>query len=574
VALGANYEDSRFLGSGFLNVTAAPSTNVLTTSGSPAVYGSAVILTSTVTGSGATPTGTVRFYEGGNFLGSAALNGSGVGTMSVSRLAVLFSPHAITAVYGGDAAYASSTSAPVAQSTTPATLIASITVSNKVYDATTNASIASVSFGGIVSADIDYVHLGGTPVAFFEDPNVGNGKPVDISGLALAGSLASNYQLSGTTASATANITGKVLTVNGLTATSRIYDGTTNASFTGTPALSGVIPPDDVSLVTNSAVAFFATKTVGTNKTVTINGYTLGGGGAGNYTLPPPTLTANITSAPVVVVGLTANSKTYDGTNTATLSGTPSLSGVVSGDSVLLTNNAVATFNNKNAGVAKPVAVTGFTIGSTDAANYTLSQPTLAADINPVGTTCVLTSSQNPSSLTSNVTFTALITANSPTLDSPPGANTIVLQTNGVLFKLLTPIASVPGASTNSAGTTLLKAGTNTVTATYAGDGTNFAASALVSLSQVVNSSTCGATNALLGIAANPNGTFTLSFLGTPQAQYYVLAHTNLSAAPALWSILGDSTNTVTNLSGLWSYTTTNGLPQRFYRGVSVSPCP
>ena len=40
------------------------------------------------------------------------------------------------------------------------------------------------------------------------------------------------------------------------------------------------------------------------------------------------------------------------------------------------------------------------------------------------------------------------------------------------------------------------------------------------------------------------------------------------------WSILANSTNTVTNLAGFWSYTTTNGLPQRFYRGASVAPCP
>jgi len=277
----------------------------------------------------------------------------------------------------------------------------------------------------------------------------------------------------------------------------------------------------------------------------------------------------------VTIVGLTANSKTYDGTNSATLSGSPTLSGLVGGDTVLLTNNAVATFNSKNAAVAKPVTVTGFTIGGADAVNYTPSQPSgLTADINPVGTTCTLASAPNPSMLTSNVTLSVVVSANSPTLDSPPVPNTIVLSTNGIFFRLLSPLASAPGVSTNSTSTTQLRAGTNIIVANYAGDGTNFSASPFVTITQIVNSATCGATNRVLGIVENPNGSLTLSFLGTPQAQYYVLAHTNLADAPSSWSVLTDSTNTVTNVLGVWSYTTTNGMPRRFYRGVSVLPCP
>ena len=60
------------------------------------------------------------------------------------------------------------------------------------------------------------------------------------------------------------------------------------------------------------------------------------------------------------------------------------------------------------------------TKGVTILANYTLSQPVgLTADITPVGTTCFLTSSVNPSMLTSNVIFSVLITANSPSRTRP-----------------------------------------------------------------------------------------------------------------------------------------------------------
>jgi hypothetical protein len=64
----------------------------------------------------------------------------------------------------------------------------------------------------------------------FADKNVGNGKTVTISGLTLGG--AGRRQLcpgkpQGTT---TANITAKQLTVTGVTASSKQYDGNTSAT--------------------------------------------------------------------------------------------------------------------------------------------------------------------------------------------------------------------------------------------------------------------------------------------------------------------------------------------------------
>src|SRR5262249_2505504 len=59
-------------------------------------------------GSGDTPTGTVSFYDGSDFLGTGTLNGSGTATLTTSTLPA--ASHTITAVYGGDDAYAGSTS--------------------------------------------------------------------------------------------------------------------------------------------------------------------------------------------------------------------------------------------------------------------------------------------------------------------------------------------------------------------------------------------------------------------------------------------------------------------------------
>ncbi|PYJ05715.1 MAG: hypothetical protein DME25_07930, partial [Verrucomicrobia bacterium] len=52
---GATHQDSRFSGTGILNVTAGPSSVALVSSGTPAVYGTTVTFTATVTGAAPTP---------------------------------------------------------------------------------------------------------------------------------------------------------------------------------------------------------------------------------------------------------------------------------------------------------------------------------------------------------------------------------------------------------------------------------------------------------------------------------------------------------------------------------------
>lgn len=75
----------------------------------------------------------------------------------------------------------------------------------------------------------------------------------------------------------------KALTLSGLTASKR-YDGTTTASVTGTPALSGVVGTDEVELVGTITSARYASASAGT-RTVTVNGLSLGGAQADNYLL-------------------------------------------------------------------------------------------------------------------------------------------------------------------------------------------------------------------------------------------------------------------------------------------------
>ncbi|MBI5839628.1 MAG: Ig-like domain repeat protein [Chloroflexi bacterium] len=91
---------------------AAPATTALASSLNPSNSGNSVTFTATVTGTG-TPTGTVSFYDNGTLLGTGTLDGSGVATFTTSSLTV--GAHPITAVYGGDSTFGSSTSNTVNQ---------------------------------------------------------------------------------------------------------------------------------------------------------------------------------------------------------------------------------------------------------------------------------------------------------------------------------------------------------------------------------------------------------------------------------------------------------------------------
>ena len=125
----------------------------------------------------------------------------------------------------------------------------------------------------------------------------------------------------------------------------------------------------------------FADKNVGTGKTVTFSGITLGGTNAGNYTLndvTTTTATADITPK-IIAVTATANSRKYDRSIDA--SGSLSSADIVSDDNVTI-SYTTAKFENKNVGTNKVVTFSGITIGGTDAANYTLSSTTVTANAN------------------------------------------------------------------------------------------------------------------------------------------------------------------------------------------------
>lgn len=107
------------------------------------------------------------------------------------------------------------------------------------------------------------------------------------------------------TASKPFQITPKALTVSGVAASNKVYDGTTTATITA--SLQGVADGDSVQLT--APAAGFDTKDAGTGKAVTIaagGSFVISGADATNYTLTQPTvsgLTADITPATLTAPG-------------------------------------------------------------------------------------------------------------------------------------------------------------------------------------------------------------------------------------------------------------------------------
>ena len=117
-----------------------------------------------------------------------------------------------------------------------------------------------------------------------------------------------NYNAA-TPVSLSLTVSKKALTISGVSATNRVYDGTTAVALTG-GALVGVENGDAVTLGGTPA-GTVASAGVGTGKAVTVAGYALSGGDAANYSLTQPSgVTVDISPALVTVTAASAN-KTY-----------------------------------------------------------------------------------------------------------------------------------------------------------------------------------------------------------------------------------------------------------------------
>jgi hypothetical protein len=257
--------------------------------------------------------------------------------------------------------------------------ITGLSIQDKIYDGTTTATIIGVPVLNGVAAGDDVTLVIGT--AEFADGNAGLNKSIIFKGWSLVGADAGNYwlRMPGLTANiTTSNTAANTVTITGLSAQNKVYDGTMTATVIGTPVLHGVAAGDDVTLVIGAAG--FADKNAGVDKTIIFRNWLLAGADADNYILQIPYLTAHIAEKIISVDGLSAMDKLEDYSVTATVTGTPVLNGVLSGDDVTLIPG-YAAFEDSVRGTNKKIIFSGWWLAGADAINYKLKMPNLTAEI-------------------------------------------------------------------------------------------------------------------------------------------------------------------------------------------------
>eukprot|EP01132_Coremiostelium_polycephalum_P017961 gene17961-21447_t len=168
---------------------------------------------------------------------SASYNNSGVGTSKPISFVGLGLSGAASANY-------SLNGIAVVGDITPKTLTPRTNTITKVYNRNTAATVNFIAFNagdGLVGADAVTVMY--SAVAY-PDANAGTGKTMVFTGLALTGPASGNYTLDAS--GIKGSITAVPVTVSLIGFITKIYDGTTLASLTGSNySLSGVIPGDD-----------------------------------------------------------------------------------------------------------------------------------------------------------------------------------------------------------------------------------------------------------------------------------------------------------------------------------------
>ena len=189
---------------------------------------------------------------------------------------------------------------------------------------------------------------------------------------------------------AAVEIAKKSVTITGLSASNKVYDGTITARVSGEAVISGKLEKDE--LTVTPGTASFANKNVGENKTVIFSGYALSGSAVGNYKLSgqPASVKANITQKELTVAaGNLKFTKPYDGTTSVDTktgkTGNLELTGVISGDMVSVADGYTAAYADANAGENnKKVTLSGLTLDGADKDNYKLASATLEVSGNSI----------------------------------------------------------------------------------------------------------------------------------------------------------------------------------------------
>ncbi|HEY5170774.1 MAG TPA: Ig-like domain repeat protein [Acidimicrobiia bacterium] len=477
----------------------------LSSSAKPAVSGQRVTLTAIVAASGATPSGTVVFKDGGTTLGSGTLDGSGTATLTTSALAV--GSHAITAGYGGAVGFRASTSAALAEVVGRAATVTSIGSSGSpsvfgrpvTFTASVSATApgAGTPTGTVVFKDgattLATVALDGSANAAFTTSSLSiathpitavYGGDTNFTG-SMSNAVSQVANQIGTTtviaSSGSPSVFGQAVT---FTASVSVV-----APGTGTPTGSIVFNDGATTLATvaldGSANAAFMTSGLAVGSRTITATY----GGDPSFATSASSGLAQQVSKAATVTGLSSQPAVFGESVTFTASvsvagpgaGTPTGSvafmdgaTTLAASSVDGSGNATYTSSLSSLGSDSITAVYG------DDASFAGSTSNAVEVVGRASTATGVSSSVSPSVFGQPVTFTASVSVVAPDTGTPTG--TVVFNDGTTTLGS----DSLDGSGTAALTISALAVGSHTITATYSGDA-SFAAGASRGLTQPVN---------------------------------------------------------------------------------------
>jgi autotransporter-associated beta strand protein len=507
-----------------LTADPAATTGAVVADNNPSVVGQSVTFTATISStSTGTPTGNVTFFDGATNLGTTALNGSAVATLSTSALTL--GSHSITAVYAGDTNFAGSTSPIMTQTVNQAA-----TTSAVVSSANPSVFGQSITFTATVTTSAPGAGVPTGSVTFMDGATTlgtgtlnGSGQTTLITSALSLGSHSITVVYAGDT--------------NYTTSTSSTLSQTVNQAATTSAVASSANPS-----VVGQSVTFTATVTAsapgsGTpTGTVTFNdgATTLGTGtldGSGQTTLITSALSLGGHSITVVYAGDTNFTASTSSTLTQTVNQAATTSSVASSANPSVVGQSVtftATVAASAPGSGTPTGTVTFKDGATTLGtgtlngsgqttlitsalslgghsitvvyagdtNYTTStSSTLTQTVNQAATASSVASSANPSVVGQSITFTATITASTPGSGIPTG--TVTFKDGATTLGT----GTLDGSGQTTLITSALSLGSHSITVVYAGDA-NYTTSTSSTLTQTVNQA---ATTSSVASSANPS---------------------------------------------------------------------
>jgi len=316
----------------------------------------------------------------------------------------------------------------------PATLTASLTGTvSKTYDTTTSATLAANNYylNGILGHD--KVSLNGPASGNYTTPNVGSAITVSVKGLSLAGNSSGNYNLLSTSINGpVGTITPATLTASLAGNVSKTYDTTTSATLNpDNYILSGVLGNDQV-ILSDPTSGSYASANAGSSKSISVNGLSISGSSAGNYTLQNTTINAPIgviTPATLTATLTGTVGKIYDSTATARLSpGNYILNGVLGNDKVVLNDPSSGTYDTVHAGTGIDVSVDGLSLAGRSSGNYSLLSTAINGSVGTISPATLTASLSGNVSKTYDTTTSATLLPGNYILNGILGNDQVVLN--------------------------------------------------------------------------------------------------------------------------------------------------